>query len=1445
MPDSRSPEAVLGAAILRVRAPDSTDGAAGDIGGAGFLITSELALTCAHVVCDALSLPRDAPRPDGVCLTVDLPLDGGGRGRASAEVEHWVPTGPDGRGDIAVLRLTAPIPGARPARMAEADTVWEHAARVAGFPAISPGGVWHRGRLLGGTAEGWVQFAAADGEAAPVQGGFSGSPVWDEQLGAVVGMVTRAQVTGERRQSFLIATRTIAQAVPELAEVLRPATPFRGLAAFQEEDAAVFFGRETEAQDIARLVRAHPYVTIVGPSGSGKTSLALAGVVPRLRTEGFEAVVVRPAAGRSLLTVLASELVALLHPELRGTEKLLRTRELEPLLSEPGRLAETIRLTLEESGAQRLLVVLDQSEELFAGGGEAAQAAAGVLFPSDPSEELRVLVTLRADFLEAALSHPATGPALSRTVHALAPMNREQLRAVITRPVETVAGVEYDPGLVTAMLDDAGAEPGALPLLGFVLERLWRGQRHGVLRFDTYQELGGVQGALGRQAETIWHACVADQDTDTALRLLTGLVRVLPGGEGTLRNVLTREEAGPQRWRIAQALARQRLLVLGSSPEAGETVELAHEALIRAWPRLAQRVEDDRAFLTWRAGLRRDMERWEASERRTERLPGVDELRAARPWLDSRSAELTAGERDFLQRGQQHRQKVTRAKRAAWAAGALVMVLLVTLSTSLVVTSGAKEQREAEAHSRELADISADLAERDPVLAARVAMAAYKAAPTREAGNELLRRYMGYRDTQWAVSGTQGALDAMATSADGAVTLITTELGRGTLFVRGAGGRVRRVQFPVERYLSYPMVSADGRRIAYTTEKGSLVWHEVWPDSKALLGRGRTLHGGGTAHDDDKRIDFTQRRVAVLSQDGTRAATISGRQIDLWDLEAGKHWTLPVSAPAALSVSFGPDNDTLVVDEAAKTPNLAQMGPVVAMDARTGKTRKLGATITSTAVSGGGSTAVMCKQGGGDLDGQVVYRAVRVKDGREISRYSDGKLISCNDMAVDSAGHRMALEDESRRVLVDVPSGKQLATTDGFTESGDGELTNPQLLGGPEKPVLVTARGTQVTARPLATRPQPELALPTLLDHGRRLIGREGTAEHQRIRLVDPLRQMRSLAASRPLSKKDLGGHPVWAEELEDLPLAVGRNEKLMADVVAYNKVVVRSLPSLREVSQITLPLGRANHFGDREAPSAHFLSSGALLTQVEGRLDRWDPETGRRLSTVDLRDLKLSKRGPKPFDPQEDPPVSGFWVGSYPKKDHVLVKVEGDAKVHVVDLREQREAKELGFRVGADSVTVHMDRSGKYAAVYARGAMVELWSMRADGEARRSLGPIGPITQSGEGRGFVASFLSGQRFLLAEGDSARIYKAGGRSYDISYDFGEPQTFLNASQDGKVLLSKTPDDFDIVPSGGFDVVRLDPALWRDKLCRVVGQQRFTAPERSAVPAELPDRVCPD
>ncbi|MGI5468736.1 trypsin-like peptidase domain-containing protein [Streptomyces sp. CA-132043] len=1441
----RSPDEVLGAAVLRVRAPD------GAIGGAGFLVAPELALTCAHVVSDALSLPRDGALPEGVRLMVDLPLGGGGS--AEAEVAHWLPGAADGSGDIAVLRLRSEIPGAGPVRLADAGSVWEHPVRAAGFPVSSPGGVWHRGRLLGGTAEGWVQFSAADGESAPVLGGFSGSPVWDEQLGAVVGMVARAQVSGDRRQSFLLPTHTIAEALPDLTEVLRPASPFRGLAAFREDDAAVFFGREEEAAEVARLVRTRPCVTMVGPSGSGKSSLALAGVLPLLRTDGFEAVVVRPAAGRSLLTTLASELVALLHPGLRGTDRLARARELEPLLTDPGGLAETIRLALAESagGARRLLVVLDQGEELFAGDSQDAGTAAEVLLSAEPPEELRVLVTLRADFLEAALSHPGAGPALGRTVYALTPMTREQLRAVTVRPVEAVAAVTYDPGLVDTMLDDAGAEPGALPLLGFVLDRLWQTQQRGRLRFEAYQELGGVRGALGRQAESIWRECVPEADASAGRRLLTGLVRLRPGGGGPLRNVLPRAEAGEEQWRIAQALARRRLLVLASDTERRETVELAHEALIGAWPRLAERVEDDRAFLTWRAGMRRDIERWEAAGQRPDRLPGDDELRAARPWLAARRPELTSAELDFLDRGQRQQERSTKVRRAAWGAGALVMVLLATFGTGFVVQSKAKAERDAQARSRRLAVISADLVERDPTLAARVAMAAYRTAPTEEARNELLRRYDAYDGTQWAVSGTEGKIDAAATSADGRVVFATTELGRATLFVRGTDGRVRRAHIGAAPYVVYPLISPDGKRIAYTTSKNSLVWREVRPDTEGLLGPAHVVPGGDDRPSGVKGHEIVLSRLAAMSEDGRRVAAVtrSGR-IALWDLENREYRRLPAATPRAASMSFASGGDTLVVDEEADFVDFDEPHRVLAVDTRTGKARKLGeanGTSSSPAVvSADGSTAVMCEQGSDDAG---VYRAVRVRDGREVGRFSDTNMFGCGPIAVDRTGRRMALGyDDDVRVLVDVRSGKLLSATGGFSE--DDKVTDPRLYGGPEEPTLVTVRNDQVAARTLDTRLRPRLKKPVLLGDGRRLVGRVGTEKEQRTVLVDTTRRMRVLAKSRPLTGKDIGKDPVWADEEEEFPLMTGDGGKLVAEAVTYGRILVRTLPSLREVSSISLPLARATELGEREQPQYYFLSSGKLLTRVGSRVDTWDPRTGRRLSTLDIRDLKFSGNGPQGFDPEEDLPGSGYRVNSYPRKDHVLVKVGEDPDMHVVDLRTGREVKELGFRVGTDAMTVQMDAKGRYAAVYTSGSFVEMWSVPPGGKARRVLGPLGPLAQNSEGGGFLTLFLGGSRqYLVAYGDSVRFYGAGERNSTTAYDFGQPRKFEELTEDGKTLLvsGREADAVGVAGPLRLDlrVVHLDPERWRRSLCRVVGTQEFVAAERSTVPADLPDQVCTD
>ncbi|POX39074.1 hypothetical protein C3486_20115 [Streptomyces sp. Ru73] len=1420
----RSAEDVLGAALLRVRAP----GPDGDIAGAGFLVAPDLAVTCAHVVSDALRTPHREPLPEDARVLVDLPLNGGGS--AEADVEHWLPYGDDGTGDVAVLRLRAPVRGARPLRMAEAASVWGHGVRVAGFPATSPGGVWHVGRLRAGTAEGWVQFSQGDAHGTPIERGFSGAPVWDEELGAVVGMVARSQLSGPR-QSFLLPTRALIDAVPALGPVLRPASPFRGLAAFQEADAEVFFGRDEEADRVAELVRTRPYVTMVGPSGCGKSSLALAGVVPRLRAEGFAVVVVRPAAGRSLLTTLASELAALLRPELRGAERVAQARALAPLLADGG-LPETVRLVLAETGARRLLIVVDQGEELFAGaGGREADTAAPVLFPAGPPEELRVLVTLRADYLEAALAHPGTGPALSRTVHALAPMTREQLRAVIVRPVETVAGVAYDPGLVDTMLDDAGGEPGALPLLGFVLDRLWRAQERGQLRFDAYRALGGVQGALGQQAEGIWRECVPEADEDVALRLLTGLVRVRPGGEGgPLRNVLTRAEAGEERWRIARALAARRLLVLGTDSERRETVELAHEALIGAWPRLAERVRADGAFLLWRTGLRRDLERWQAAGEPAGRLPGADELRAAQPWLTDRRAELSAAELDYLERGLRHRRARRLRRRTAWVAGGLVLALIVTLGTFLVVQSELKAEADRQSRSRELAGLSVELREQDPGLAAMVAMAAYRTSPTREARNELMRRYDEMHGITWQLSGTQGSIDALALSADGGVVLVTTELGRATLFLRGGGERTRRVHLPVTRNIVYPMVSADGKRIAYLIRGGSLVWHDVRPHTDGLIGPAHTLRGD----EDDPDVKGTAtnpKGIGDLSPDGRRAVTVAYGRVTLWDLTTGQRRRLPAAAPDDLShVWFGSDDRT-VVATAGKEQGLGLDSDLrlVAVDTRTGTSRKLAEDVADATVSGDGGTAVVCSEGTNVT--KVRYRFVRVADGRELGRYVPHSAYGCDDFAVDRTGGRLATAATGEWTVYDRARRKML----GMTSGGQyGALVGRRLLGGADAPVVALADGRSITATVLNTRRQERAEDPRLLGDGTRMIIRSGKGAERRLRVLGTVDSRKVLAQSPPYKKRGVAG-PLAADDSRYLLApSVNGGETLVADVAAYDTVLVHALPSLRPVARIKLPLSRPNDWGEREMPQVFFLGADELVTRTDTVVMRWDARTGRRLSRLDLRDLKLAKDGPPPFDRHSSPPSAGFDIGRYPPEaGRVLVKIADEGAFHVVDLRRGRAEKKIGL--GRDANAVFLDAGGTRAGVLTQGSLIELWSL-SGGHPKRIMGPVGPVSEQGAG-GFDAFFVGDSpRLFLAEGSSARVYTADG-AYEETFDFGKQQYFLTATDDGKALLRQ--DD----SSDGVDLVRLDPEEWRRELCRVLGQRTFTAAERDGMTGGPPPQVC--
>ena len=278
-----------------------------------------------------------------------------------------------------------------------------------GYPGEPPrlDGLWVDLDLKGTIASGLVQVESRSDQSIKAQPGFSGSPVWEG--GVAVGLVTGTALADEPyRDAYLVPALTVAKAWGEkFRYLLVPANPYRGLEPFTEEDHEVFFGRGQNVTDLVRLVRAQPVVTVVGASGVGKSSLVLAGLIPALEGDKtWTKVILRP--GPSAWPRLADALVR----ADRGTTEVVAQDESERQVERLHRqgLEPLARHLLSQD--RRLLVVVDQLEELLAPGNVLDEELLRVLVPPPGTESAaRVVLTLRADFLGALLGLPEIGPA--------------------------------------------------------------------------------------------------------------------------------------------------------------------------------------------------------------------------------------------------------------------------------------------------------------------------------------------------------------------------------------------------------------------------------------------------------------------------------------------------------------------------------------------------------------------------------------------------------------------------------------------------------------------------------------------------------------------------------------------------------------------------------------------------------------------------------------------------------------------------------------------------------------------------------------------------------------------------------------------------------------------------------------------------------------------------
>ncbi|HSJ51069.1 MAG TPA: BTAD domain-containing putative transcriptional regulator, partial [Actinomycetota bacterium] len=387
--------------------------------------------------------------------------------------------------------------------------------------------------------------------------------------------------------------------------------PYKGLRPFGEDDAADFFGRSSlEDQVIEALREGARLIALVGPSGSGKSSVVGAGVVPRLRQGAI------PGSERWVIASMVPGPDPLQELEAAVARAASRPEGLERLL-EAGGGGPAVRLMPEHG---RVLLVIDQFEEVFTVTAEPTRSRfldALTNAVHEPGGALSIVLTLRADFYGSPLAHPDFASAFAGAVMNVLPMSERELNEAVHGPAERV-GVEIQPALAAELIADTARQPGALPLLQYALTELFEQRSGPGLSLAEYQALGGLRGALSRRAEDLYERLGPDE-RDVAMQVFLRLVRLGRDVKDSRRRVpvseLTAMDVDPVTLsEVLEGFGRHRLLSFDRDEVTGNAiVEVAHEALLWEWDRLAGWIERHRSGLRKHEAFVAALAEWEES----------------------------------------------------------------------------------------------------------------------------------------------------------------------------------------------------------------------------------------------------------------------------------------------------------------------------------------------------------------------------------------------------------------------------------------------------------------------------------------------------------------------------------------------------------------------------------------------------------------------------------------------------------------------------------------------------------------------------------------------------------------------------------------------------------------------------------------------------------------
>jgi serine/threonine protein kinase len=496
-------------------------------------------------------------------------------------------------------------------------------------------------------------------------------------------------------------------------------SPYAGLSSFQEADADRFFGRSKEISALVNRIQDQPLVAVVGPSGAGKSSFVRAGLVPVLKRSGeaWESLVIRP--GRHPLAALASIIAPLVSTSTTVEEDVKAQSQLvERLYSEPGYVGSVLRSRARRQ-RRKILLFIDQFEELYTQVPDARERLAFTACLSgiadDATSPIRVVLSIRSDFLDRVTEDELFMAELNQGLFFLTSPNRDGLRDALVQPAE-MAGYHFEtPEMVENMLQHLESTQGALPLLQFAASKLWEERDEGrrLLTEERYQSMGGIVGALASHADnTLAELPLQARPVVRAifLRLVTPeRTRAIVSME-ELRE-LSKDTQEIQL--LIDILVQARLLVVQTGGgSSGAMVEIVHESLVHSWPTLRRWLDEGQEDSVFMDQLRNAARQWNANGRDDGLLWRGEVVEEAQRFQRRYRGELPDVQRAFLDAVFSQAARSTRRKRALAAGSTVFLIMLVAASAvALVVIRNAQREAERQAEVAQRAEAEARTAE--------------------------------------------------------------------------------------------------------------------------------------------------------------------------------------------------------------------------------------------------------------------------------------------------------------------------------------------------------------------------------------------------------------------------------------------------------------------------------------------------------------------------------------------------------------------------------------------------------------------------------------------------------------------------------------------------------------------------------------------------------------